>query len=248
MFALAQRLHATSLILRALLLTPLSLTLWWFLLKAPSLWLLHALAWLPLAILIAPYGQPPVRIDPASGDWTFNVLVNATGVNLKTGVPQFVESIEFAVSPDHVACFAFGWFSYLAFALSAAGASPRWLRSTFIGLALQTALNIFSLTLYAYINGYGAIINPVSGQPLSIWLLKYLYHLVYLVVPFAGPFAIALATHAAWRDYCLRSFTPSPKPRRTAPAVATVPPEPPRPAASRQSMPVRVRTRTRHRK
>jgi len=217
--ALARRLVPASLLVRALFLAPLSLSLWWFVLKSPSLWLLHVLAWLPLGILIAPYGQSPIQVDSASGEWTFNVIVNATGVNLKTGIPEFVESMAFAVSADDVAFFACGWFSYFALALSA-GMPPRWLRSTAIGLAVQSALNILSLTAYVYINGYGAVINPVSGQPFSIWLLKYLYHLVYLVVPFAGPFAIALLTHSAWRAYCLNAITPPPKSQRAAAAAS----------------------------
>lgn len=186
---------------RALLLVPLSMAVWWFVLKGASLWLLRVLAVLPLALLIGPPGYDPVRTNPETGEWLFNVEVNTTARNLQTGQMQAVGSIEFAVEPDSVAFFAAGWFSYLALAASAGGFSRRQARRLLKGVTLQTAINILGLAAYAYINGYGALANAQPNAPPQMWLLKYLYHIIYLVVPFAGPFMVALLMHPEWRAY-----------------------------------------------
>ena len=47
----------------------------------------------------------------------------------------------------------------------------------------------------------GPVVNvPGSADP-ALWLYKCFYHLIYLVVPYAGPFGIALLVHPEWRAY-----------------------------------------------
>jgi hypothetical protein len=186
---------------RAVLLVPGVLALWWFLLKPASLWLLRVVAWVPLLLLVAPAGLDPVRLDPATGEWMFNVAVNTTARNVQTGESQMVTSIEFAVAEDSVAFFACGWFSYLALAFSAAGFSRRQIKPVLKGAALQTCINVLALAAYVYINGYGVVINTPGSSDSRMWLIKYCYHIIYLVVPFAGPFAVALVVHRQWREY-----------------------------------------------
>lgn len=192
-----------SLMARAAILTPLALAVWWLLLKGASLWLLRTLAYVPLGLLIAPSGYPPVKVDPASGDWVFNVAVNATGKNLRTGQTQRIDSMEFAVSPDSAAFFACGWFTYLGLALSLAPFTKRQVRRVAAGLAVQAGVAILCLAAYVYLNGYGSVVNTTTDRPFAIWLVKYAYHIIYLVVPFAGPFLIALAAHPEWRESCV---------------------------------------------
>jgi hypothetical protein len=184
---------------RAVVLAPLALAVWWFLLKGASLWLLRILAWLPLAVFIAPADLDPVRVNPDTHEWVFNVAVNTVVMNPQTGDAQHIGSVEFAADPDNVAFFACGWFSYLALALSAARPSRRQAKNLLKGLALQTVVNIFSLAAYVYINGHGSLGNSPLSAGIVIWLYKYVYHLIYLVVPFAGPFIVALLVHPEWR-------------------------------------------------
>jgi hypothetical protein len=199
---------------RAIVLAPVALAAWWFLLKGASLWLLRILAWLPLAMLIGPAGLDPVRVNPDTGEWVFNVAVNTVVTNPQTGDSQRIESVEFAAAPDNVAFFACGWFSYLALALSVARPSASQAKKLLKGLALQTAINILSLAAYAYINGHGSVVNSPLGADPQIWLYKYFYHLIYLVVPFVGPFVVALLVHPEWRA-CFTVPTPSgPSPNR----------------------------------
>jgi hypothetical protein len=196
---------------RAAILVPLTVGLWWFLLKDASLWLLRLVSYVPLLILIAPSGMAPVRVDPATGEWVFNAGISTAVADAATGSRHWVESVEFAASPENVAFFTCGWFSYLALAASVRPFSREHARRSAIGFGLQTAVNVISLCIYVFVNGYGSVVNTASTQPVSIWILKYVYHLIYLVVPFFGPFLIAVLTHPAWRNYFLHPTTKTPR-------------------------------------
>lgn len=187
---------------RAVVLAPVLIGVWWFLLKDSSLWVLRVLSYLPLLLLIAPAGFDPVKVDPMTGEWVFNVAVNTVAKNPQTGQWMRIESSEFAAAKDNVAFFASGWFAYLALALSAVPAfSKSQAKRMFKGLALQTTINILGLAAYVYINGYGSVINTVNNPNSIVWLFKYFYHIVYLVIPFAGPFMVAMLVHPEWRQY-----------------------------------------------
>lgn len=186
---------------RAVVYVPVAMAAWWFLLKPASLWMLRILAWLPLAMLVAPAGLDPIRLNVNTHDWVFNVAVNTVVTNPQTGGRQHIDSVEFVAGEDDLAFFACGWFCYLALALSAAGLSKGQAKRILKGLGLQTVINILSLAAYAQINGYGSVVNVPGSAGLALWLCKYCYHLIYLVVPFAGPFAVALLVHREWRAY-----------------------------------------------
>jgi len=189
-----------SVVGRAVVYVPVAIAAWWFLLKGPSLWLLRSLAWLPLAILVAPSNLDPVRVDPDTHEWVFNVAVNTVLTNPQTGARQRISSVEFAANEDNLAFFAFGWFSYLALALSAReGFSTSQTKGILRGLGLQTAVNVLSLAAYVFINGYGSLVNTPHGPPSAVWFYEYAYYLVYLVLPFVGPFAVGLLMHPEWR-------------------------------------------------
>lgn len=182
---------------RAIVAVPAAMAVWWFLLKPVSLWLLRTLGWLPLALLVAPPHLDPIRAD--SQGWVFNIAVNQEVTNPQTGQRQRIESVEFVAAEDNVAFFACGWFSYLALAWSVTGFAKSQAQRILRGLGLQTVISILSLAAYAYINGYGSLLNVPGSTNWVVWFYKYVYHLIYLVVPFVGPFAIALLVHSEWR-------------------------------------------------
>jgi len=190
-----------SVIGRAIIYLPAAMAVWWFLLKPASLWLLRILAWLPLAMLVAPANLDPIRLSPDTHEWVFNVAVNTAVTNPETGVRQRLDSVEFAAGEDNLAFFACGWFCYLALAFAAVGVSRGQAKSLLKGLGLQTGINVLSLAAYAYVNGYGSVANVPGNAGLAVWLCRYFYHLIYLVVPYAGPFAVALLVHREWRAY-----------------------------------------------
>lgn len=197
---------------RAVIVVPVVMALWWFVLKGASLWLLRMVAYVPLGMFLAPAGAQPVTVNPNTGEWVFNVAVHAT-VTRAGQAPQTVEDLGFAVDADSIAYFSSGWFAYLAAAISAGALYPgkgkRWL----LGLGLQTVVGVLSLMAYVYINAYGYVINSPQGAGQGMWLLNYIYHLIYLVIPFAGPFLIAMLVHPEWRK-CFRLPEPEPVPAR----------------------------------
>jgi hypothetical protein len=190
-----------SIICRAIVFVPLAMALWWFLLKGSSLWLLRILAYFPLGMLIAPPDLDPVKVNPATNEWVFTVAVHAAVRNTQTGQRETINSLEFAAGQDSIAFFACGWFSYLALAFSAGAFSRKRAPDLLKGIGLQTAINILCLAAFVYINGHGVLINTPNNADPAVWLIKYVYHIIYLVVPFAGPFIVALLVHPEWRAY-----------------------------------------------
>lgn len=191
----------SSVVARAVVLLPVVMSLWWFFLKGPSLWILVKLAYVPLALLVGPIGQSPVEVDPQTQAWTFRVQVNAYGRNQQTNETQFVETLAFSAEADSVAFFASSWFSYLALAMAAGGWRREERRRVARGLGIETVLNVASVVVYAYINGYGSVLKTGVAGSGKIWMMEYLYHLIYLVLPFAGPFIVAVSLHRSWQEY-----------------------------------------------
>ena len=190
-----------SLIVRAAILVPAALAVWWFLLRVASLWALRNLAWLPLALLIAPAGHDPIRVDPRTGEWVCNVEVNTGARNQQTGQLEHVDSVEIAFRKTDAAVYASGWFSYLALALSTAPFSRKQAKRVLCGFGLQTAVNVLCLVAYVYILGYGTLINSPGSPDARVWWVRYFDHINTLVIPFAGPFVIAMLLHPEWRAY-----------------------------------------------
>lgn len=221
---LSQRLASLSVVTRAVALLPLMMTVWWFLLKGPSLWLLAKLSYLPLALLIAPVGQAPLKIQPRTNDWTFQVQVNSYGRNSKTNESQYVEAISFSAEADSLAFFASSWFSYLALAVAAGALARGQRRQLLKGIGIETGLNVASVVAYAYINGCGAVLKTAAKTGGFLWTLEYVYHLIYLVLPFAGPFIVAVSLHRQWQEYLGLAgpvqTTPRPRPEPAAPPKA----------------------------
>ena len=196
---LAAPVRQPNLLGRAALLLPALLALWWFVLRGASLTVLRWVALLPLGLLVAPGGSDPLQLNPDTGEWVFSVEVEGRMQNRQTGALEPVHAIEFAAEPASVEFFACGWFSYLALALAAHGLRKPRLLPLLKGLALQTVVNVACLVAYVYINGHGMLVNTPGGGGSLVWWLQYVYHLIYLVVPFAGPFVIALLSHPEWR-------------------------------------------------
>ena len=189
-----------NVISRALVLVPLSLAFWWFVLKGASLWALRSLAWLPLAMFVAPPGLDPIRDDPQTGEWLCHVEVNTVARNRQTGVSERVDSIQIAIRPSDTAIYASGWFTYLGLAFAAAPFFRKQGKRVLAGLAIQTVLNALALAGYVYMIGYGTLINSPGSPDARIWWIKYFDHINSLVVPFAGPFLTAILMHPEWRE------------------------------------------------
>ena len=172
-----------------------SLGLWWFLLKDVSLWFLRMLAYVPLALLIAPGGLPPIAANPETGELTFNVLLNHDGRNPETGEPLHVDSIEFAADPRISEYFTGGWFTFLGLSIPLGFSLSQWTRNV-RGLAVQVGLSVLALALYAYTSALTVVVNGSGGgSALLMETLRVCKYLLTLVFPYAVPFAVALLVH-----------------------------------------------------
>ena len=191
--------NRASVVGRAALFVPTAMAVWWFLLKVPSLWLLRALMWLPLALFVAPAGHVPLTRNPDTGEWVFSVQVHTSARDPQTGQSRFVDSLDVTVPADGIAEYAAGWFCYLALALSTAPFSRRAAKRVLLGLGVQAAVNVASLAACVWIMGYGSVVNA-PGDP-RLWLTKYFDHINSLVLPFLSPFLVALIVHPEWREW-----------------------------------------------
>jgi len=190
--------YGRSLILRAAFLTTAVLSVWYWAFRQASLEALKAVSYLPLAFTVAPETEAPIRVNEKTGEWIFQVSIEREVRNPSSGAMQHIRSVEFQAMPDNFAFFAVGWFAYLGLALSDRSLFRGGGRLIPRGVAWQTGLNVLGVVLYVYTNGQGSV-----GQDGDtwIWLLKYLYHLDYLVLPFVGPIAVAFLLHEEWREY-----------------------------------------------
>ena len=195
---------------RAVIGCVLGLTVWWFLLKRATLYALFLLAFLPMDILIGPPALKAVAINSQTDRWVFNVALNIDAKDPETGKVQHASSMEVDATPDEIAFFVSGWFVYLALAFAVGGFGKKKLVSTAKGFAIQLAISVLALTVYAYVNAFGSVYADLGTRPGSVWFLKWLYHVDYLVVPFFAPFLIALIVHQEWRDYFLPKLSQAP--------------------------------------
>ncbi len=160
--------------------------------------LLRVAVEVPFTFLLSQQSPPPLQLD-AKGDWNFSIPVNTVVNDPKEGSgPRQVGSIDFAAPPENVAPFTTGWFVYLGLALSLPFTKAH-LRRTLIGIAIQTAVSVLALFVYAEVNALGILASlHAAPAPFYEWLLKYAYHIDYLVIPYAGPFLLLLVIHPAW--------------------------------------------------
>ncbi len=192
----------TQLIPRAILSCVVGLAVWWFALKRASLYLLFLAAYVPLLFAISPSGFKPIVINEQTHEWNFNIALNMNVPDPATGKMGHLGSIEYGTTEDSIAYFVSGWVVYLALSFAAGGFAKDRLMSTLKGFGLQVVLSIVALAVYAYVNGYGSAYSEL-GDKQTVWWIRWVYHVDYLVVPFIGPFVIALFMHRPWRDYLL---------------------------------------------
>ena len=175
------------------------LGIWWTVLYRPSLALLRVAAEVPFSLLAGNPLKSALQVDAPSGDWNFSVPVNAVvkDSTQSNGSVQ-VDAIDFAAPVENVAPFAIGWFVYLGLALSVPISRNSLVRAL-KGFLFQTAISALAVFTYAEINARGTLahIHRVP-DPLILWLLNFVYHIDYLVIPYASPFLLVLWTHPEW--------------------------------------------------
>ena len=208
-------------LLRAVGLQLVLLGLWWTVLYRPSIGLLRLTAEVPLTLLISNPSKSTLEVDAASGEWNFSIPVNAVVKDSpQSNSPVSVDAIDFAAPPENIAPFTTGWFVYLGLALSVP-ITKNSVRRTLKGLLFQTGISALAVFTYAEVNARGTLAHMHRvADPVGLWFLNFVYHIDYLVIPYASPFLLILWTHSEWWPKLIGSrinASPPPQPPRRRP-------------------------------
>ncbi len=160
------------------------LTLWWFALLTPMLYLLKGAA------------GTFIRIeDTAAGDWTLRVPLEMTlPATPQQPVAQQVHSIDFDMPRTDAIAFTFSLPVFWALVLAAPGVR-RNLRPMLAGTALMAAVEVALLLAYAEVSARKAVAQLAAAAPGAgeTWLLHFGEYLTVTVLPYAAPLVIAFA-------------------------------------------------------
>jgi hypothetical protein len=165
------------------------LSLWWFLLLSPMLFMLKSAAGAFLLIQENP-----------SGDWTLRVPLEKTlPATPQQPVAQQVHSIEFDMPRSDVIAFTFSLPVYWAIILAAPGVR-RNLRPLLVGTAVMAAVEVAMLLVFAEISARNTAAQLAGGEgAVGKWARQFGEYLLASVLPYATPFVIALSLHRGLR-------------------------------------------------
>jgi hypothetical protein len=179
----------TRFLLRGSVLLVGLLSLWWFLLLSPLLYMLKGAAGAFLLIQENP-----------SGDWTLRVPLEKTlPATPQQPVAQQVHSIDFDVPRSDVIAFTFSLPVYWAIILAAPGVR-RNLRPLLVGTAVMAAVELAMLLVFAEISARNTAAQLAGGtDAVGKWARQFGEYLLASVLPYATPFVVAMWLHRGLR-------------------------------------------------
>ena len=179
----------TRFLLRGSVLLVALLTLWWFVLLTPMLYVLKGAAGVLMTIEAN-----------SSGDWTLRVPLERTlPATPQTRLAQKISSIDFDMPRADVIAFTFSLPVYWAISLAAPGGRRCW-RPLLLGTALVSAAELVLLFAFAQITARNtAAVLSGSDEAAGKWIRHFGEYLIVSVVPYVLPFAIALFMHGELR-------------------------------------------------
>ena len=179
----------TRFLLRGSILLVGLLSLWWFLLLSPMLYMLKGAAGAFLLILENP-----------SGDWTLRVPLEMTlPATPQQPVAQQVHSIDFDMPRSDVIAFTFSLPVFWAIILAAPGVR-RNLRPLLVGTAVMAAVEVAMLLVFAEISARNTAAQLSGGEDgVGKWARQFGEYLLASVLPYATPFVVALSLHRGLR-------------------------------------------------
>ena len=179
----------TRFLLRGSVLLVCLLSIWWFLLLSPMLYLLKGAAGAFLLIQENP-----------SGDWTLRVPLEKTlPATPQQPVAQQVHSIDFDIPRSDVIAFTFSLPVFWAIILAAPGVR-RNLRPLLVGTAVMAAVEVAMLLVFAEISARNTAAQLAGGaDAVGKWARQFGEYLLASVLPYATPFVVALSVHRGLR-------------------------------------------------
>lgn len=171
-------------LLRASLLLPAVLLVWWFVLQSPMLVLLRPSEETILRFAGSRAANSIVEED--SGDWTFRVPIEGSA-----GTAQ-INSIDFTMPRADVVLFTFSapFFWAILIAASRARLAGRALLWGTLAIGIAEVLLLFA---FLKINAYGELAQFDPATASLKWLRDLSLYLIVNVIPFVLPIATALS-------------------------------------------------------
>jgi len=178
------------------------LTLWWFVLVGPMLYMLKSAA-----------GSFVWIQENPSGDWTLRVPLEKTlPVTSQRSVPVQIHSIDFDMLRSDVITFTFSLPVFWAIIL-AAPRPRRNLGPLLWGTAVMSMVELILLLLFAQITAHNAASQLAGAQDTSgKWIRHLGEYLVVNVLPYAVPFVVALSLHRDLRGQVFAFATEADRP------------------------------------
>lgn len=166
------------------------LTLWWFVLLNPMLYLLKGAA-----------GGFVLIQENASGDWTLRVAIERTlPATPQQPAAQQIHSIDFDMPRTDAIAFTFSLPVFWAIVLAAPGLR-RNLRPLLLGTALMFAVELIMLLVFTQITARNVVSQLAGAQDAAgKWIRHVGEYLIVSVLPFAVPFVVALSLHRELRE------------------------------------------------
>ncbi len=175
------------------------LTLWWFALLGPMLYVLKGAAGAFVSIEYT-----------AAGDWSLHVPLHAIlPATREHPVAQEIRSIDFDLSRSDAIAFTFSLPVYWAIILAAPDVK-RSLRPLLLGTVLVSAIEVALLLVFAEFTARDAV-SQFSGRAdvEGGWLRHVGEYLIVDVLPYIGPFVVAISLHGKLRTQVLGVLPPA---------------------------------------
>ncbi|MCX6628317.1 MAG: hypothetical protein NTW28_11895 [Candidatus Solibacter sp.] len=165
------------------------LTLWWFALLGPMLYLLKGSA-----------GSFVHIQENASGDWTLRVpLERILPATPQQPVAQQIHSIDFDMPRGDAIAFTFSIPVFWAIVLAAPGVR-RSLRPLLLGTALMFAFELITLLIFTRITARSVVAQLAGSEDATgKWIRHVGEYLIVSVLPYVIPFVVALSLHRELR-------------------------------------------------
>ena len=166
------------------------LSLWWFLLLSPMLYMLKGAA-----------GAFMLIQENPSGDWTLRVPLEMTlPATPQQPVAQQVHSIDFDMPRSDVIAFTFSLPVYWAIILAAPGVRRNLRPLLLVGTAVMAAVEVAMLLVFAEISARNTAAQLAGGEDgAGKWARQFGEYLLASVLPYATPFVVALSLHRGLR-------------------------------------------------
>jgi hypothetical protein len=182
----------TRFLLRGSALLICLLTLWWFVLLGPMLYLLKGAAGVFL----------PIE-ENSSGGWTLRVPLEKTlPPTPQQPVARLIGSVDFDMPRGDAVTFIFSLPVYWAIILAAPGVRRNF-RPLVVGTLVMSAAEILLLLGFAELTALSAASQLSGAGHVAEWFRQVGVYLVVGVLPYAAPFIVALSLHDELRSEVL---------------------------------------------